>query len=252
MVRKHADLIRRTREYVNKNETAELIESELSYSPDICLEDSHLKERDFDQVWFEAEYSSTRKPSDIVNKIVRACESNSKIVFVVPASSDDKIDYYATRIDNVIGSPSLRCGRLNKNQYTLYKSNEYLRTDNDKIALCETKGDWIYDDLKDEIWYRKPGKLRISEPEPVVSVSEYQVEATGILTDTGIKVRSEDNNTDRLSNTRYEAIKKPVYPFHIPRSRREKVIKSVEYLIFGENVIYHRKHPHVETHITGF
>ena len=252
----HRNLVEKGREFVKKRDDCEFIDSETEYEPDICLKDSSLCDgSDFSEVWFEAELSTVQRPSNIIRKITQAAEVDAKVVFLVKAVEDKRVDYYADRIDNIIGPPSLMSHYKDKNSYCLYNSQENLRTDSGNIVLTEQNNrvEWIYNDKLQRVSCElNSDSVSIENPSAGLKISDEDAGIVGYQEGEEFLVQFDgETSYDSIRDSPYKPVRKPDYPFSIPRSRVEKVVDSVEFLIFGENVTYHRVHPKLSSYIDG-
>lgn len=247
----HKKLKERAKSFIENNDDNSIIESSSNYKPDICLKNSSFWDDSdkFDEIWIEIEISSIRRPSNIVRKVMSACEKNAKLVFGVPARNDKRRDYYANRIDKIVGPPELVSRRVNKNKYELYVSEKGIKTDNNKRILVPKSYKslrWIVDEQSGEINLIDGSKslIVIEEPKRNMQVKENQIENYSLIDN---KVILSDDSSIKIDKCR--KLKMPIYPFVYPRNRIDKIIGSIEYLIFSENIIYQRKHPKVETYL---
>lgn len=252
----HKRLIEKGQKFISKHEDREFIDSETEYEPDICIKwSSTFDSSNFDEVWFEAEISSIRRPSNIIEKVAQASRSNSKIIFLVEAVEDKRVDYYADRIGNIIDPPSLMSHYIDKNRYRLYNSQKNLLTTSERMVLTE-QGDqieWTYNDKQNKVSCDLRNKsISVSSPSSKMRVSDEGIGRTGHIDNGKFFVDSDGSESyDQIQDSPYKPIKKPCYPFSIPSRRIEKVIDSVEFLIFGENVTYHRAQPEINSYIDG-
>lgn len=252
----HRNLVQRGKEFVKKRENCDFIQSNTEYEPDICLEDSSVCESDkFEEVWFEAELSTIRRPANIVNKVIQAAKVDAKLVFLVKAVEDKRVDYYADRIDNIIGPPSLMSHYKGKNEYCLYNSQENLLTESGGLVVTKGRNrvEWTYNDKTQTVSCELYGdEICIDNPSTGIEVSEEDADIVGRMKEEEFVVESSSGESySSIRDSDYNVVKKPIYPFSIPRSRVEKVVNSVEFLIFGENVTYHRVHPKLDSYIDG-
>lgn len=252
----HRRLVEKGQKFISKYENRESVDSETEYEPDICVrQSSTFDSSDFNEVWFEAEISSIRRPSNIIEKVAQASRSNAKIIFLVEAVEDKRVDYYAERIGNIIDPPSLMSHYMDKNRYRIYNSHKNLLTTSERMVLTE-QGDqveWTYDDKQNKVSCDLSNKtISVSNPGSEIRVSDEGVGKTGHINNGKFFVDSDESESyDQIQDSPYKPVKKPCYPFSIPRLRVEKVIDSVEFLIFGENVTYHRVQPKLNSYIDG-
>lgn len=253
--KRHQTLIQKGRNFIEKREESDVIESNTPFNPDICLSDSSVcEDGGFNEVWFEAEASTAKKPSHIIRKVVQAAKSKSKLVFLVPAVPDKRVDYYASRISNIIGPPSLRRGYNDSESYRLYNSSEPLRTEEEKLVLTEFRnGSWIYDEKQRILRYESGGKNRFEVKNPNESLAPEDPDFVGYFENEQFVVEQNGNvnKYNSINNSELSITNRPAYPFSIPRNRLRETIDSVEYLIFGENLTYHKIHPKIESYIDG-
>ena len=229
----HRNLVEKGREFVKKRDDCEFIDSETEYEPDICLKDSSLCDgSDFSEVWFEAELSTVQRPSNIIRKITQAAEVDAKVVFLVKAVEDKRVDYYADRIDNIIGPPSLMSHYKDKNSYCLYNSQENLRTDSGNIVLTDQNNrvEWIYNDKLQRVSCElNSDSVSIENPSAGLKISNEDAGIVGYQEGEEFLVQFDgETSYDSIRDSPYKPVRKPDYPFSIPRSRVEKVEDSVE------------------------
>jgi hypothetical protein len=252
---RHRSIVEKGRSFIKRREESDIIDSQTEYDPDICLSHSTIcQSDDFNEVWFEAEVSTAKKPSHIINKVIQAARSKCKLVFLVPAVSNKRMDYYASRIDNIIGPPSLRRGYEGENEYSLYKSSNPLKTQDGNIVLTNNStGQWIYNEKKRILQYKTNTSSNIEIRNPSENFKIKSAKYTGHIENDKFIV-DEDGSTHKYNSildSDLNVVHRPSYPFTIPRNRIEKTINSVEYLIFGDNLTYHKMHPKIESYIDG-
>lgn len=231
---------------------------EANKEPDILLQDSSILDGEgFEQVWIEVETSTIAKPGYIVKRVYNAAINDAKLVFAVPAEEQKSRDYYAQRIDTIVGPPELMHKSVHENVYRLYTDSNNLQSMNGGTVLIpedgsESTGEWLYNDRTDDLEYQNGDfTVEIDNPRKSIKVKnpDYQVieneENYTIQTPTGEKTSS------NLELQEYKRIPCPVYPFDIPRTRLDKVMENIEYLIFSENVVYRREHPNCGVYDIG-
>jgi len=244
----HSKLLERTKSFVKKNKESSLCDSDTKFNPDICVKNSTFwnDEDVFDEVWIEVEISSIRTPAKIIRKMIGAFESNAKLIFSVPAKNDKRRDYYANRIDKIIGPPELASKRVGRDKYQLYNSKTPIKTeDGEKVMIQkDVQTNWIFTEKSRSI--RLSGydedQIRITDPSKSLTISKDQIDDFETEEDR-IMVGCGDNGSE------YKRLNKPAYPFGYPRVRISTILDSVEYLVFSDNIVYTRKHPKIETYL---
>lgn len=244
----HRKLLKKTKSFVKKNEDSSLCDSDTRFSPDLCVKDSTFWDdgNAFDEVWIEVEISSIRTPANIIRRMMGAFESNAKLVFSVPAKQDKRRDYYANRIDKIIGPPELTSKRVGRDSYELYNSEVPVKTkDGEKVVIPKNiQTNWVFNEKSRRICLsgEYENQVEIINPDNSLSVCKDSIEDFRTDEDK-IIVGDED------SVSKHKCLNQPIYPFRYPRGRISSVLDSVEYLVFSDNVVYTRKHPKVETYM---
>lgn len=245
----HKELVEKTKSFVSKNDKSGLCSSDTGFEPDVCIKESSFWNQDdeFDEVWIEAEISSIRTPASIINRIIRAFEANVKIIFSVPAKEDKRRDYYANRIDKIIGPPELASKRVSRDEYQLYNSDSSIKTEDGENVLIPrlVRTNWIFNEKSREIRISGDnlGDISVRNPSDSFRLSKDAID--------NYREQGNDIIVDDCESTvsGYKRLKRPVYPFSYPRGRVNKVLNSVEYLVFSDNVVYTRNHPNIETYM---
>lgn len=244
----HSKLLKKTKSFVDKNEDGSLCDSDTRFNPDLCVKDSSFwdEEDSFDEVWIEVEISSIRTPANIIRRMMSAFESNAKIIFSVPAKQDKRRDYYANRIDKIIGPPELTAKRVGRDSYQLYNSDMPVRTNDDEKVIIpkNIRTDWIFNEKSRRICLsgNYENQIEIINPDNSLSICKDSIE----------NYRTNEDKIvvgDKETVSKYKCLNQPIYPFEYPRGRISSVLDSVEYLVFSDNVVYRRKHPRVETYM---
>lgn len=226
--------------------------------PDIRIKNTDfLDSDDFSEVWVEVETSTIAKPGYIVKRVYQAAIEDAKMIFAIPAKEDGGVDYYAKRIDTIVGPPNLVHKKRGENKYKLYTRSDYLRTEEDGYALipADEKGEWVLEEKKSNVNYNYDSDtIQIDNYENGTSVSTDNLNHHLSILEDGYRIHSngEVSDIDTLGELEeYRRVPKPIYPFDIPRTRIDKVTSSIEYLVFGENVVYRREHPNCEIYDIG-
>lgn len=250
--RDHRYILDRTEDFISQYSNSEPIEGS---RPDFEItEDVFNWSTDgFESIFIECEFSSVRRPSKIVDKFLNAAENNAKIIFSVPATEDNRVDYYAKRIENIIGPPNLMHSNNGKNEYILYKDSSELRTAENNYCVLSKNTDndekWIYKEKKDKITLsNNVDDIEICRPsrciKPKRSNIKYYLKQDCVF----------DSKQNKLGNIKdlgekYKPVTSPVYPYRLPRYRIEDTLKSVEFLIVGKNIFHTKSYSSLKSHI---
>lgn len=261
--------VSKTQHDIVRDKAASLISGESSdYSipekntsgiPDIRVNDTEfLSSSDFSEVWVEVETTTIAKPGYIVQRVHNAALNNAKLIFGVPARENDSRDYYAQRIDTVIGPPELVHKKIDENRYKLYTGSDHTRLKNeDGFALVpsDSSGNWILEEKLSSLKYEyESGVVEIENQNDSVVAGVESLDSYLTSSEDGYTLHTEDktDSVDTLADLEdYRRIPKPIYPFDVPRTRLDKVIDNIEYLVFGENVVYRRDHPTCDIYDIG-
>lgn len=252
----HSSLIDRACSFCNKNDISKFSVNKEPEKPDIILHTSQIWDKDnLDKIWMEAEFSSIERPSNIIDKVIRAAKNNAKLIFIVPAKRNKRRDYYANRIDQIIGPPELLSIQMDKNTYKMYKKSEPIKTEEGSIFLRskETKYEWIYDERKNCVNYKSKNlSFSIFNPENPLTIPDDNILYSADMEDDAfnLHINGEENarKVDDLKKTKYRAVRMPIYPYNIPQHQIRKIINNIEFLVFSKNIAYRRQHPSVNTY----
>jgi hypothetical protein len=234
-------------------------ETNASGIPDIRVNDAEfLSSSEFSEVWVEVETTTIAKPGYIVQRVHNAALNDAKLIFGVPARENDSRDYYAQRIDTIIGPPELVHKKIDENRYKLYTGSDHTRLKNeDGFALIpsDSSGNWILEEKRSSLRYEyESGVVEIENQDDSIEARRESLDNYITNSEDGYTLHreGETNSVDTLADLKhYQRIPKPIYPFDVPRTRLDKIIDNTEYLVFGENVVYRREHPTCDIYDIG-